>query len=95
MENKLQFWLPLRADFIMMKSFDKLDYANQVFDREQLEKALAMQYSRVEIRQVGKKSRISVVDEESSSESEEVKEATIMDPVKFKERNLGNISCIP
>ena len=95
MENKLQFWLPLRADFIMMKSFDKLDYANQVFDREQLEKALAMQYSRVEIRQVGKKSRISVVDEESSSESEEVKEATIMDPVKFMERNLGNISCIP
>ena len=95
MENKLQFWLPLRADFIMMKSFDKLDYANQVFDREQLEKALAMQYSRVEIRQVEKKSRISVVDEESSSESEEVKEATIMDPVKFMERNLGNISCIP
>ena len=95
MENKLQFWLPLRADFIMMKSFDKLDFANQVFDREQLEKALAMQYSRVEIRQVGKKSRISVVDEESSSESEEVKEATIMDPVKFMERNLGNISCIP
>ena len=46
-------------------------------------------------RQVGKKSRISVVDEESSSESEEVKEATIMDPVKFMERNLGNISCIP
>ncbi len=42
MENKLQFWLPLRADYIMMKSFDKLDYANQVFDREQLEKALAM-----------------------------------------------------
>ncbi len=78
-----------------MKSFDKLDYANQVFDREQLEKALAMQYSRVEIRQVGKKSRISVVDEESSSESEEVKEVTIMDPVKFMERNLGNISCIP
>ncbi len=34
MENKLQFWLPLRADYIMMKSFDKLDYANQVFDRE-------------------------------------------------------------
>jgi hypothetical protein len=95
MENKLQFWLPLRADFIMMKSFDKLDYGNQVFDREQLEKALAMQYSRVEIRQVGKKSRISVVDEESSSESEEVKETTIMDPVKFMERNLGNISCIP
>ena len=95
MENKLQFWLPLRADFIMMKSFDKLDYANQVFDRDQLEKALAMQYSRVEIRQAGKKSRISVVDEESSSESEEVKETTIMDPVKFMERNLGNISCIP
>ena len=42
MESKLQFWLPLRADYIMMKSFDKLDYANQVFDREQLEKALAM-----------------------------------------------------
>ena len=39
-----------------------------------------------------------MVDEEGSSnseESEEVKEATIMDPVKFMERNLGNISCIP
>jgi len=36
------------------------------------------------------------VDEEASSNSEEeVKEATIMDPVKFMERNLGNISCIP
>lgn len=85
----------------MMKSFDKLDFANQVFDRDQLEKALAMQYSRVEIRRVEKHPRISVVDEESSSnsdnnEEEEVKgEATIMDPVKFMERNLGNISCIP
>lgn len=66
MEKKLQFWLPLRADFIMMKSFDKLDYANQVFDREHLEKALQMQYSRVEIRRVEKK-HIPVVDEESSS----------------------------
>ncbi len=39
-----------------------------------------------------------MVDEEGSSnseESEEVKEATITDPVKFMERNLGNISCIP
>ena len=99
MENKLQFWLPLRADFIMMKSFDKLDFANQVFDREQLEKALAMQYSRVEIRKVVEKQhRISVVDEESSSDDEEEKkggETTINDPVKFMERNMGNISCIP
>jgi uncharacterized protein YgiB involved in biofilm formation len=98
MENKLAFWLPLRADFIMMKSFDKkLDYGNQVFDRDQLERALAMQYSRVEIRRVERSRRISVVNEESSSDDdlEEVKESRIMDPVKFMERNLGNISCIP
>jgi hypothetical protein len=100
MENKLAFWLPLRADFIMMKSFDKkLDYGDQVFDREQLERALAMQYSRVEIRRVERSRRISVVNEESSSsednDDEEVKESRIMDPVKFMERNLGNISCIP
>ena len=50
----------------MMKSFDKLDFANQVFDKEQLEKALQKQYSQVEIRRVEKK-RISTVDEESSS----------------------------
>ncbi len=66
MEQKLLFWLPLRADYIMMKSFDKLDFANQVFDKEQLEKALQKQYSQVEIRRVEKK-RISTVDEESSS----------------------------
>ena len=53
----------------MMKSFDKLDYANQVFNREELEKALAMQYSRVEIRGA-KKHRISVVEEEASSNSD-------------------------
>jgi hypothetical protein len=70
-----------------------------VFDREQLERALAMQYSRVEIRRVERSRRISVVNEESSSSDEndleEVKESRIMDPVKFMERNLGNISCIP
>ncbi len=54
----------------MMKSFDKLDFANQVFDKEQLEKALQKQYSQVEIRRVEKK-RISTVDEESSSQSDE------------------------
>lgn len=98
MELKLKFWLPLRSDFIMMKSFDKLDYGKQVFDRERLEQALALQYSQIEIRRVDKNNRIAVVDEETSSDEEETKqgqESLFMDPIKLMEKNLGNISCIP
>ena len=34
-ENKLSFWLPLRAEFIMTKSYDKIeDFGDKVYDRE-------------------------------------------------------------
>ena len=37
MEEKLLFWLPLRADYIMMKSFDKLDFAKSLSAFQTLE----------------------------------------------------------
>ncbi len=69
MENKLLLWLPLRAEFIMTKSYDKVDFANQIFDRDQMEREIASKTNRVEIRKVEtqyKKSKIDEVDEESS-----------------------------
>ncbi len=52
LENKLSFWLPLRAEFMMTKSFDKVDFGTMVFDRDQLEREIASKINKVEIRRI-------------------------------------------
>ena len=52
-ENKLSFWLPLRAEFIMTKSYDKIeDFGDKVYDREQMEREIASRINKVEIRKI-------------------------------------------
>ena len=72
-ENKLSFWLPLRAEFIMTKSYDKIeDFGDKVYDREQMEREIASRINKVEIRKIEtmyNKAKIDEVDEESSDYS--------------------------
>jgi hypothetical protein len=59
LENKLSFWLPLRANVILMNSLvhqklEEMNFGGQVFDRESLERHLAgnKNATKIELRRV-------------------------------------------
>jgi hypothetical protein len=80
-----------------IKSFNRLDFGNHVFDTQELENAIALEYDREEISKIGKNHITEVNDEFTFDYSnlQELNENKNIDQLNFMEKDLGNISFIP
>ena len=79
-----------------IKSFNRLNFGNHVFDTQELENAIALQNDREETRNIGKNHITEVNDEFSFdySNQQDPNENKNIDPLNFMGKDLGNISII-
>ena len=74
-----------------------MDFANHVFDAQELEDAIALEYDREKISNIGKNHITEVNDEFTFDYSnlQELNENKNIYQLNFMEKDLGNISFIP
>ena len=92
-ERKLAFWLPFRATQkrtnVYIKEL-KIDFANNQFNKEQLETELAQRFNKIQLKRIDDDHARG--HENDAHFLENFNDNSIFDPVKMMESNLINVT---
>lgn len=98
-DRKLAFWLPFRASQkrtnVYIKEL-KIDFGNQVFNKEQLETELASRFNNIQLKKVSDEEDLGMPETlqgiHGGSFLDNYNDNSIFDPVKMMESNLINVT---